>query len=181
MPFARSLIVVLGLVAIASAETPSLPKYSEEREAAARFFVKKHCPELTPLLDELKKANRAAYEEQIRETFQVTEILSDLQDDPKRYALELRIWKAENKAIVLVAKLATPKESERKSIEKQLETLARELVDLEIQGMEHQVDVLERELTAAREDLARTREGNERMIKERFESLLEKARKKRRG
>src|SRR5205807_6979668 len=97
-----------------------LPRFAEEREAAALHFVKKHCPELIPLLDELKKSNRPAYELQVRETFQVTELLADLQDDPKRYDLELKIWKAENKAMVLVGRLATPKEDERKAIEDQL-------------------------------------------------------------
>src|SRR5580704_18673922 len=92
-------------------------------------FVRQHFPELIPLLEDLKKTNRPAYESQIRETFQVTELLADLQDDPKRYDLELKVWKAENKALVLVAKLTTPKEEDRKAIEDQLQVLAKELVE----------------------------------------------------
>ncbi len=119
--FARSALVVAAIVlspTAAPADPP--PKFTEEREAAALHFIRKHCPELTPLLDDLKKANRAAYELQVRETFQVTELLAELQDDQKRYDLELKMWKAENKALVLVAKLATPKEDDRKVIEGQL-------------------------------------------------------------
>lgn len=157
----------------------ALPRFTEEREAAALHFVRKHCPELVPMLDELKRGSRAAYEQQVRETFQVTEYLADLQDDPKRYDLELRVWKAENKAMVLVARLATPKEDDRTAIEDQLRTLAKELVDLEVQGLELRSQVLDREAAAARDDLAKARDTTDRSSREKYEAFLEKARKKR--
>jgi hypothetical protein len=178
----RALVIValLGSAGgLAHAGDPP-PRFTEEREAAALFFVKKHCQELLPLLDELKKTNRAAYESQIRETFQVTELLADLQqDDPKQYELELKIWVAENKALVLVARLATAKEEDRKTIEDQLQVLSRELVDLEILALEHRVEVLERELAAAKEDLAKARDNRDRAVKEKYDGLLEKGKKKR--
>jgi len=173
----RSLAVLLVASGVAGA-TDSLPRFTEEREAAAIFFVKKHCPELVPLLEELKKGNRSAYERQIRETFQVTEMLADLQEDSKRYELELKIWKAENKAMVLIAKLATPKEEDRKAIKEHLKALAKELVDLEVLSLEHRVEVLDRELSSAREELAKARDGVDRNAKERYEEFLEKAKKK---
>lgn len=178
----RFAAVALGAVlpgSFAAATEP--PRFTEEREAAALHFVRKHCPELTPLLDELKKSNRPSYELQIRETFQVTELLADLQDDSTRYALELKIWKAENKAMVLVAKLATTKEDDRKAVENQLRGLARELVDLEVQEAEHRVKVLDRELMIARDELTKARDGVDRAAREKYEGLLEKARKKRGG
>jgi hypothetical protein len=155
------------------------PRFTEEREAAALHFVKKHCPELSPLLDELKKGNRAAYEKQIRETFQVTELLANLQDDPKRHELQLNMWKAENKALVLVAKLAAPKDEDRKAVEEQLRALAKELVGLEVQSLEHQAVVLERELAEAKDELAKARDNFERSVKDKFDGLIEKARKRR--
>ncbi|MBY0460066.1 MAG: hypothetical protein K2V38_22345, partial [Gemmataceae bacterium] len=155
------------------------PKFTEEREAAALHFVRKHCPELVPLLDDLKKNARPAYELQIRETFQVTEMLADIKDDdPKRYELELKMWKAENQALVLVARLATTKEEGRKSVEDQLRAVAKELVQLELQGLEHRVEVLQAELTTAKDDLTKFRAALDRTAKERFEELLDKARKK---
>jgi hypothetical protein len=169
--------LTLGSTAPSVAGEP-LPRFTEEREAAALHFVRKHCPELLPLLEELKKANRVAYESQIRETFQVTELLADLQDDPKRYDLELKVWKAENKAMVLVAKLATPRDEDRKAIEDQLQALARELVELELQSLEHRVGLLQNELTAAKDELAKFRDNFDRSVKDRFETLVEKARKK---
>ena len=36
----------------------ALPKFTEEREAAALHFVRKHCADLIPLLDELKKTRK---------------------------------------------------------------------------------------------------------------------------
>ncbi|MBN9118721.1 MAG: hypothetical protein J0I06_06115 [Planctomycetes bacterium] len=155
-----------------------LPRFTEEREAAALHFVRKHCPELLPLLEDLKRANRAAYELQVRETFQVTELLADLQDDPKRHELELKIWKAENKAFVLVAKLATPKEEDRKAVEEQLLALAKELVELDVQSLEHRVEVLRTELMSAKDDLTKLRDNFDRTVKDRHEALLEKARKR---
>jgi hypothetical protein len=156
-----------------------LPKFTEEREAAAMHFVRKHCPELVPLLDELKKANKTAYETQIRETFQITEFLADIQeDDPKRYDLELKMWKAENKALVLVAKLATPKEDTRKIIEEQLQSLAKELVDLELQSFEHRVEILQSELVTAKDELSKFRDNIDRTAKDRFQAFLDKAKRK---
>lgn len=155
-----------------------LPRFTEEREAAALHFVKKHLPDLVPLLDDLKKNSRTVYELQIRETFQVSELLADIQDDPKRYELELKIWKAENKALVLVAKLATAKDDARKAVEDQIQALAKELVELELQTLEHRVAVLQTELASAKEDLNKFRDNIERNTKDRFEALLEKAKKK---
>src|SRR5262245_26391084 len=171
-------VLAVALVPCAANAAEPLPKFTEEREAAAMHFVRKHCPELVPLLEDLKKANRPAYELQIRETFQVTELLADLQDDPKRYDLELKIWKAENKALVLVAKLATLKEEDRKVAEEQLQGLAKERVELEVQTLEHRTSLLQIELAAAKDELAKLRDNFDRTVKDRFESLLEKAKKK---
>jgi hypothetical protein len=171
------LVAVIALLST-SARADPLPKFTEEREAAALHFVHKQFPELLPLLDDLKKTHRPVYELQIRETFQVTELLAELQDDEKRYAIELKMWKAENKALILVAKLATTKDEDRKGIEAQLQSLARELVELDSQSLEHRVELLQNELGAAREDLGKFRDNMDRTVKERFNALLEKVKKK---
>jgi hypothetical protein len=171
-------LVVALLVMAAGARGEPLPRFTEEREAAALHFVKKHCADLVPLLEDLKRTNRTAYELQIRETFQVTELLADLQDDPKRHELELRIWKAENKALVLVARLSMAKDDARKPVEDQLQTLARELVELDQLSLEHRVAVLQTELAAAKDELTKFRDNFDRTVKDRFESFLEKAKKK---
>ena len=108
----------------------------------------------------------------------MTELLADLQDDPKRYDLELRIWKAENKAFVLVAKLATPKEEDRKAVEEQLLALAKELIELEVRSLEHRAAALQTELNSTKDELTKLRDNFDRSVKERHEALLERARKK---
>jgi len=163
---------------IPPAEAASLPRFTEEREAAALHFVRKHCPELLPLLEELKRTNRPLYERQILETFQVTELLADLLDDPKRYEVELRIWKTENQAMVLVAQLTTAKPEERDSLDQRLQHLARELIELEAQAIECRIELLQAELAFHKEELAKHRDQIDRLARERYEALLEKARKK---
>jgi outer membrane murein-binding lipoprotein Lpp len=175
---ARLCALALTLLCPCAATAEPLPRFTEEREAAALHFVRKHCRELLPLLEDLKKNSRAAYELQVRETFQVTELLADIQDDPKRYELELSVWKAENKALVLVAKLAGAKGGDGKPIEDQLRALAKELAELEVQSLEHRVEVLRTELNAAKDDLAKARDNLDRGAKDRYDVFLAKAKKK---
>jgi hypothetical protein len=159
----------------------ALPRFTEEREAAALFFIKKHAAELVPLLDKLKKDNPRQYQQEIREVFHVTEMLAELMDEPRRYELELKIWKTESKAHILVAKLSTPNEEERKKAEAALQELARELVDLDIQILEHKADQLDKELGAIKDELARARDSTDKDVKKRYEGLLDQARKRKKS
>jgi hypothetical protein len=171
-------IFVLALCLTATAaDSSTLPRFTEEREAAALFFVKKHLPELLPLLDELKKSNAARYELEVREIFQVTEFLADLRDDMRRHDLELKIWKTETRAHTLVAKLSTPNDEERKKIEAQLQEAAKELVELDMQVLELKAEQLDKELGEVKDELAKMRDSADKTVKERYEELLEKAKK----
>ncbi|MCS7271283.1 MAG: hypothetical protein NZ703_09375, partial [Gemmataceae bacterium] len=108
----------------------------------------------------------------------ITELLADLLDDPKRYDIELRLWKAENQALVLVARLANVREEERGSLEQRLQLLARELVELEARALECRIELLQAELAFHKDELAKIRDNLERLAKERYEALLDKLRKK---
>jgi hypothetical protein len=169
-----------GLRAGAPAESESgnLPRFSEEREAAALFFVNKHLPELLPLLEQLKKNNTTQYQREIREIFQVTEMLAELrEDDPKRYELELKVWKAENRANTLVAQLSTPSDESRKKVEVQLQDLAKELVELDMQVLELRAEQLDKELGEVKDELAKMRDNTDKQVRDRYEGLLDKARR----
>jgi hypothetical protein len=170
---------VWGGAAPPETDARSLPRFTEEREAAALCFVKKHSPELAPLLEQLKKNNAGQYQHEIREIFQATEWLADLQDDTKRYELELKIWKAENKAHILAARLSTAPEDEKKKLEIELQGLAKELVELDVSILELKADQLDKELGEVKDELAKAKENTEKQIKERYEQLLEKAKKRR--
>jgi hypothetical protein len=168
-----------GLAAPPANPEVALPRFTEEREAAALFFVRKNAPDLLPLLEQLKRSNRAQYQHEIREIFQVTEMLADLQDDPRRHELELKIWKTENKAYALVARLAASAGEERKRMEDVLLLLAGELVDLDVAVLELKVEELDRDLGTARDELARARQQIDRQTQARYQGLLEQARKRR--
>jgi hypothetical protein len=179
-PLAAGLVVLLPLLAgpPAGGAEASLPRFTEEREAAALFFIKKHVPEVLPLLEEMKKSNAEQYQKEIREVFQVTEMLADLEDDPPRHDLELKIWVTESKAHALVAKLATPNEEERKKAEEGLRELARKLVELDIQDLQQKADQLKKDLTEVEEDLAKAREQQDKNAQARYEALLEQAKRR---
>src|SRR5262249_48360253 len=137
-----------------------------------------HLPELLPLLDQLKKNSVVQYQREIREIFQVTEMLADLrEDDPKRYELELKIWKAENRANTLVAQLSIPEADVRKKVETQLQDLAKELVELDMQVLELRAEQLDKELGEVKDELAKMRDNTEKQIKDRYEGLLDRARR----
>lgn len=179
--FALLLCAVFVLAGLAVAVTPGstapdLPRFTEEREAAALFFLRKHVPEVLPLLDELKKNDPAQYQQEIREVFRVTEMLADLQDEPRRHDLELKIWKIETRAHALVARLSAPKE-ERKKVESDLHDMARDLVDLDIQVLELQIDQLDKELAELKDELNRTRDQMDRSVKAKYDALLGQAKK----
>ncbi len=167
------------LLALPGSRADPLPRFTEEREAAALFFVKKHAAEVLPLLQQLKKTNPAQYQQEIREVFYVTETLADLQDDPRRHELELKIWKTESKAHALVARLSTPAEAERKKIEAQLQELAKELVELDVQVLELKAEQLEKEVGEIKDELAKTREQMDKVTRTRYEGLVNKAKKSR--
>lgn len=176
------LVALIAFLTFFSSFSPAaepLPRFTEEREAAAWVFVRKHSGELVPFLEELKRGNRLVYETKIRELFHFSEYLAELQDDPKRYDLELRTWKAENKALIVVAKWTMAKEEDRAGLEDQLNALARELLELEAQALEHRVEVLSVELAATKDELGKLRDNFERLVKERVELLLDKSRRKR--
>jgi hypothetical protein len=161
----------------AGPDGPALPRFTEEREAAALHFVKKHLPELLPLLEQLRKDDRPRYELKVREIFQVSELLADLRDEPKRHDLELKVWKAENKAHVLVAQLATPEDARREELKEQLAKLAGELVDLDIQVLEMKIEQLEEEVNKVKGELTTVQNDKATQVKARYEALLDKAKK----
>src|SRR3954469_8522837 len=119
-------LIATPLAVVAAPKAAALPRFTEEREAAVLHFVKKHLPELLPLLGDLKRANVVRYQQEVSEVFQVSEMLADLQDEPRKHDIELRIWKADNRAHVLVARLRAPSEDEKKKLQEQLRDLARE-------------------------------------------------------
>jgi hypothetical protein len=163
--------------ATGKAPADKLPRYTEEREAAALHFVKKNLPELLPVLARLKKNSRTQYQREVREIFYDTELLAELSEDASRYQLELKIWKAENKARLLIAKLSTPNEERRKMLQGQIRSLAKELVDLDLKVLKRKAEQLDKELGEVKEEMSRITDNKDKIARERFKGLLNKAKK----
>jgi hypothetical protein len=89
----------------------------------------------------------------------------------------LKIWKAENKALTLIARLSTPNGAERRQAEDQLMQLAREMIELDVQVLELKAEQLERELGQVKEELGKTRDNVEDLSKERYRNLLLKVKR----
>lgn len=160
----------------------TLPAFSEEREAAARFLARKHLPELDMILERLKRADPKAYQEEIREIFQVSEWLSELKSvDERRHQLELDLWKKEMQANLLVAKLARIPANDREGLRVEVQDLVKEMIDLEIAVLRYRVEELEKELSDAREELQRGEDQREDLAKERIDKLWNQATRKSAG
>jgi hypothetical protein len=177
---------ILGLLSAVRASTPAvpetvLPRFTEEREAAALCFLRKNATDLLMLLERLKKDNPSRYQREIRAVFQVAEMLADLEDDPRRHNLELEIWKIESKAHAMAARLPNQNESERARTEAELRKIASNLVDLDTQVLELKAEQAEKELTEIRSELAKAREQAPTRLKARYDDLLEQGKKRRKS
>jgi hypothetical protein len=159
----------------------SLPRFTEEREAAALCFLRKNAAELLTLVERLKKENPTRYQREIRSVFQVAEMLADLEDDPQRRDLELEIWKIESKAHALAARLPEMHDAERRKAEADLQKIARQLVDLDTRVLEVKAEQAEKELSDIREELTKARDQVPSRAKARYESLLDQGRKRRKS
>jgi hypothetical protein len=159
----------------------TLPRFTEEREAAALCFLRKNASELLSLLERLKKESPTRYQREIRAVFQVAEMLADLKDDPQRHDLELEIWKLESKAYAVAARLPGMQEIERRRAEGDLQKMARELVDLDTRVLELKAEQAEKELTEIRDELSKARDQPSVRAKARYVELLEQGRKRRKS
>lgn len=104
-----------------------LADYTPEREAAALMFASLHHPELSSLLGQLKESDPQEYQRAIRELFQASERLAQIQERaPARYELELEIWKLESRIRLLAARMAMGADP---ALEQELRELAAEQID----------------------------------------------------
>jgi hypothetical protein len=158
-----------------------LPRFTEEREAAALCFLRKNASELLVLLDRLKTENPNRYQQEIRAVFQVAEMLADLADNPQRHDLELQIWKLESRAHALASRMVNQPEDDRRQTEAELQKMARQLVDLDTRVLELKTDQAEKELGELREELSKARQQAPARVKARLDSLIDQGRKRRKS
>jgi hypothetical protein len=159
----------------------ALPRFTEEREAAALCFLRKNASDLLTLLERLKKDNPPRYQHEIRAVFQVAEMLADLEENPQRHDLALEIWRVETKARALAARLPAQGEVEQRKTEGELQKIARQLVALDTRVLELKADQAEKELSEIREELTKARDQGPARVKARYDNLIEQGRKRRKS
>ena len=70
------------------------------------------------------------------------------------------------------------KEEEKSKLGLQLREMAKELIDLDLLSLEIHAQMLEKEIQETREEVTRIRENIDKTVKDRYESLLEKVKKR---
>jgi hypothetical protein len=100
-----------------------------EREATVTEFVEQNHAELAQLLAHLKTNQPKEYERAVRDLFRVTEKLALVRErDSRQYDLELRVWQAQSRAQLLVArmKMTDPASADNEELRKQLREILAE-------------------------------------------------------
>ena len=146
-----------------------------EREAAVTEFVEKHHPELAALLAHLKTSQPKEYERAIRDLFRVTEKLAMVKDrEDAQYNLELKAWKAQSRAQLLVArlKMTDPESANTDEMKAQLREILGEQLQARLEVMK-----LERDRTTARlgklnQDIGKFEQDREKVIDGHVQTLM---------
>lgn len=163
---------------VKGARAAKFPAFTLEREAAALTFVRRHHPELSALLQQLKPMNASAYEQGIGELFQISEKLAELQQrDPPRYELGLEAWKVRSRVELLTAQLAG---APSPALEGQLLEALEAQIDVEVRQQRLDLEQAEARARKVREGLDRLEGQRAVLIESRFQGLVKKGQRPRR-
>ena len=151
------------------------------REEAALKFARKHHPELSRLLAQLKQMDDGKYASAVNELFRVSERLGRLQErDKEKYRIELALWKVGSRIRLRVAQSSMGNaDAQREEILKLLQqrnALRVEQCELEKARLSARLERLEKQLTDLRTggDASAERELN-RLLKSVRDPAAEKA------
>lgn len=146
--------------------------FTEEREAAARTFVRNNRPEMETVLDQLRTSKPDEYRQVICDLFRTVESFTALrQEDPQRYELSLETWRTEAKTHLLAAELVG-KPAERERITSELRRAVEQLADLQIRLAESEVHRWEAKLRRAEGQKKKLESGRTEFVNERLEAIL---------
>lgn len=173
-----ALVILIAVIVVAPVAIPAqvakskageLPKFTANREAAAREFVRRNHPELDPLLDKLRAMNAAEYEKVIRELSRTIEALAALQArDPARHELALEAWKAKSRVERLAAQHSRSRSNESESALRQ--ALENQL-DVELTQRQFERDALTARLKKMNEQIGRLEDDRSGQIEMRLRRL----------
>ncbi len=143
-----------------------------ERESAAIKFVAEHHPELAELLAALKPTSPAQYAQAMHDLSRASERIELARSrDPRRFELELQLWKTQSRRDLVAVRLRMTRTAE---LEAQLRQLIQEHLDTQQALLR-----LERERVAERLrkiDEQLTRENRVEMVEQQFQQLVSRPR-----
>ncbi len=143
-----------------------------ERESAAIKFVAEHHPELAELLAALKPTSPAQYAQAMHDLSRASERIELARSrDPRRFELELQLWKTQSRRDLVAVRLRMTRTAE---LEVQLRQLIQEHLDTQQALLR-----LERERVAERLrkiDEQLTRENRVEMVEQQFQQLVSRPR-----
>lgn len=147
--------------------------FTEEREAAARTFVRKNCAGLDPVLEQLKGSKPAGYQQVICDLFRTVESFTAMrQEDQQRYDLALRAWQLEAQTQLLAAELVGHPD-QRERIKLEIRQAVEELADVQIDQAAYEVRKLEAKLRRAEGHRKQIEAKRNDFIKERTDAILQ--------
>ena len=157
----------------AAASADPMQEITPEREAAAETFARLHHPELADLLQRLKAAQHADYDNAVRDLFRESERLARLKSrDAARYDLELQIWKVSSRIRLATARLAM---EDSDSLRTELRNLLRERVALRARLVQQDREKVSIRLQKLDADLESLTSDPDALVDEDLERLIKSA------
>lgn len=145
-----------------------------EREAAVTTFVDRNHPELAALLAHLKTKQPKEYERAVRDLFRVTEKLAMVNErDSRQYDLELKVWKAQSRAQLLVArlKMTDPESADREELTNQLREILSEQMLARLEILRFERERVAGRLDKLNEDISRLERDRDSVVEGHLKSL----------
>ena len=180
--FVASLLIAVAMGAKAEdhhGDPHQLPSFTEEREAAALVFARKHNPDVMKLLSHLKKTHRDQYERTIRELFKTSEHLAHLRErDPKEADLALKGWITHSQIHLLASQLArNPDDAE--DIKKKLKATFEHIVEIQLAQSALQIQKLKQNLQQATRQHEMKKANRKKIAEQQLQRILQHIQKER--
>jgi phage-related protein len=154
-------------------EKKPLPKVSKERLEELKAFVKKHHPEIRPLLNSLQKSRPEQYEATMRTLDREVRNIQALEKRwPERYEKSLELWTTRSKITLLSAQLAIKKSlQEQQAIEKQIYSLIQKQHALRIEIVAADVKATRKRLERYEAELAKLKSNQKAEIERQMDVI----------
>lgn len=119
------------------------PQVTPKRRVELMTFLKKHHPQLRPLLGSLKKNRPEQFESALRTLdVEIKKLQALKQRSPSRYKKSLELWIVKSKIKLVTAQLVTKKkEEDLRQLKKDLQALINEQYDLRVAHLADDVAV----------------------------------------